>query len=249
MIKILFSILRISSLVLIGSLLYISCATDIKPRLSPKHEGIHTEFQPYIQDFINISDGILDYRDVKKLSVAFSEQEGNTVGVCWNALVWKEIEVDNFFWKFASPLRKKALIYHELGHCLLHRGHDNESEGFYAFLEKLGIYTPKVKEFSDGCPKTIMVTHMLSEKCLQRHMPHYEKELFKGLEKKRYSRVKDDIHKQICKDIEVINKTDTWNERDAQSLRSAARTCDKKYKSCLKVFFKNKEREYGAICR
>jgi len=38
-----------------------------------------------------------------------------------------KITIDSFFWNFSTESEKKWLVYHELGHCVLERAHDNSS--------------------------------------------------------------------------------------------------------------------------
>ena len=58
--------------------------------------------------------------------ITFSDLKNNYVGVCISYIDGrKEIEIDSAFWNEAEDLIKEELIFHELGHCILNRGHDN----------------------------------------------------------------------------------------------------------------------------
>ena len=54
---------------------------------------------------------------------------GNTVGICttWSNTPYKEIKINLNYWNSTTDYCRKSLIYHELGHCALGRGHDNET--------------------------------------------------------------------------------------------------------------------------
>ena len=66
--------------------------------------------------FANISAEIVDIGD------------GNVVGECWyNSHSPNEIRIDRSFWRNASELSREHVVFHELGHCYLDRGHSEES--------------------------------------------------------------------------------------------------------------------------
>ena len=56
------------------------------------------------------------------------------VGVTWAGLCksygkYGEIEIDENYWNAYSYYGKEQLIFHELGHCVLHRPHSEEVAG------------------------------------------------------------------------------------------------------------------------
>lgn len=65
------------------------------------------------------------------LNVHFKSNLGFSGSITYYGLCKKEngvptIILDSFFWNYtASPILKEMLIFHELGHCWLHRGHEN----------------------------------------------------------------------------------------------------------------------------
>lgn len=51
----------------------------------------------------------------------------NAVGLCSiNSLGDRLITVDATYWENSAPIEKKALFYHELGHCVMSLGHVEE---------------------------------------------------------------------------------------------------------------------------
>lgn len=60
------------------------------------------------------------------ISINFGDVPNDAAGVCYiykNGQ--KEIFISQKFWSKGSPMQKKILIYHELGHCRLNRSHDD----------------------------------------------------------------------------------------------------------------------------
>jgi len=66
-----------------------------------------------------------------------------------------EIVIDAAFWNVASDLLKEMVVFHELGHCYLHRGHEEGifSNGTCQSLMRSGVedcqdnYTGQTREY------------------------------------------------------------------------------------------------------
>lgn len=71
------------------------------------------------------------------------------------------IKIRHDFWINADPLSRKAVVYHELGHCLLSRSHRDDL-------------------LSDNCPKSLMNAGLPPVKCLYVHYNEYVQELVTG---------------------------------------------------------------------
>jgi len=112
-------------------------------------------FDPYVEQFEE------DYGQyIGDIPINFAKLEDQKIGVCYT---WDsghaEVEIDPDFWKVATELEKKALIYHELGHCELGRDHYDD-----------------IRE--DNCAVSIMNWIIVGDFCLNIHMDEYIKELF-----------------------------------------------------------------------
>ena len=56
--------------------------------------------------------------------------KANVVGLCnHNVIDPNHIVIDGHFWNRSSILKKELIIFHELGHCYLLRGHNDEVNG------------------------------------------------------------------------------------------------------------------------
>lgn len=71
----------------------------------------------------------------------------NVVGYCFSS---GRITINQDRWDSFSAERQRNLIWHELGHCLLRRAHSDET-------------------YADGCPKSIMHTHLIEDGCVAAH--------------------------------------------------------------------------------
>ncbi len=96
-----------------------SCSEEVVYNVGP-------DFEPYVQRFISVAkdNGVdIDFSDTG-LSIVFRDAvDKETGGVCRGN---HDIEIERFFWNGLTDLEKEGLIFHELGHCELFRGHRND---------------------------------------------------------------------------------------------------------------------------
>ena len=111
---------------------------------------VDTDFIGYLSKFKSLYD-VTDQVSIKKSVLKLP-----LIGQC--DLDNNQVTIDETFWKNATDLSKTALIYHELGHCLLYRAH-----------------TEQVK--SDGCPSSLMFNVIADDDCLAVHMEEYLTEM------------------------------------------------------------------------
>ncbi len=99
--------------------------------------------------------------DTDTLTVKFVDTIGGRfVGAC--APILKEIWLVKSYWRSASGADQESLMYHELGHCLLDRGHNDNHNGPY------------------GLPSSIMRRTGLQGDVYETYRDYYLKELFQG---------------------------------------------------------------------
>ena len=145
----LFGLLR----VLIISLGVFSC-TSLRPR------KIHREVKDYSKSFMREM-GLKDY-NLNGYIIGFSDMfVGQTIGVCFYG--FRTIMLRESYWLKASELQKKALVYHELGHCVC-------SAGLPKHDDRLHIMEPR-------CPASIMHFSMPPEYCLEKYWNDYVDDL------------------------------------------------------------------------
>ncbi|MDX1477811.1 MAG: putative metallopeptidase [Saprospiraceae bacterium] len=88
--------------------------------------NVAPSFEPYVQRFIDeaAARGItIDFSDTG-LFIQFREAfDSESSGVCRSD---HHIEIEKVYWDDLSDTQREGLIFHELGHCELSRGHVNE---------------------------------------------------------------------------------------------------------------------------
>ena len=128
---------------------------------------VAVEFQPYFDRFVDEGkkygvDVDLDFLPISAHFIDFSSS--NVVGSCVRRQDNdREINVSRDYWNLADDLQKEYVIFHELGHCYLHREH----------LENT---------FSDGTCRSLMASGTGS--CIQNYTEltrsYYLNELFRN---------------------------------------------------------------------
>ena len=235
-----------------------ACGGTMELRLLKDYDDIDKEFTPYVQEFIYASEGKVTKRKFYGFTMGFRDYEGGSVvGTCHP--VANEVDINREWWnKNQSQAEKIELVFHELGHCILHRGHTQQpfSDDFAGWIEglgfKIGLFEEKGK-LPDGCPASFMHPYTLGEDCISKHFNFYIKELFKQERKNYIERLgktyRAPSHEVSCsKTPEVINKTNTWTQRDEATYRRAKVRCVESYHACLKTFWKKTNRSYAALC-
>jgi len=112
-------------------------------------------FIPYVLEFIK--DTKVDKERPLNTSISFKSLEGATVGKC-NPIT-NEIVIDPMYWfRVATKLEKRALIYHEMMHCVQFVSH-------------------KKGKLKDGCPRSIMNPILPGNRCIKKHEKSYIEDL------------------------------------------------------------------------
>lgn len=94
--------------------------------VTPYHDP---ELLPYLEKFRSEMNLKSDY-----VSLYFGELEKPTIGRCRLGIFPNSyITIDKNFWETASESGKEQLMYHELGHCVLMLGHDDELIEYQGF--------------------------------------------------------------------------------------------------------------------
>jgi hypothetical protein len=141
-----------------------------------KHKGIDSEFQPYMSEIIEFSQGSIKQSQLKYLTIGFSDLESPVVGRC--SLITKEIDIDRKFWKYSSYQRRMETLMHEIGHCVLYRYHtDTKDDIFHDFFIDIGIFKAQ-NDLWDGCPSSIMHPYEVGLYCFNKHYIYYIEEFF-----------------------------------------------------------------------
>lgn len=158
-------------LVLIVSFLLMSCS-NMNIKIDSMEKSMqHSTFNEYLKRFriahfrstgtnINTKNLIIKLKvvDAKRHGKRTILYSGNVVGYCIISKRLPAVYIDIDAWNRFSDLLREALVFHELGHCLLRRPHCNV-------------------EFR-GRPISIMRHHLILLKHYERFRDNYIDELF-----------------------------------------------------------------------
>jgi hypothetical protein len=148
----------------------------------PEKEGVEPVFLPYLESYQQLI-GTRKYENkIKSTPILFGDTDG-ALGVCTTYLLGRHsITINRAFWLTTDETGKMFVIYHELEHCIRKRPHTNieKKEWFLKevwkkVMKKLGFYKPFY--LKDGCPISIMNSHLVSYYCRIKHYDYYLKEL------------------------------------------------------------------------
>ena len=165
--------------------LLVTCKQTSEPADKP-------QVMPHPQELIDIA---VSYKKLalehhikftKVTKVGFSNiEQGRVIGLCEYYEHERHILIDLRYWRKASEMTKKILMFHELTHCLCTRDHDFENGQKYMspivedVLRKIGvIWGTQPGYFQDDCPKSIMHPVIIDDKCSEKYHDFYMKEMF-----------------------------------------------------------------------
>lgn len=98
---------------------------------SPLGIVLPEELAPYFVTFQQEAEDygiVVDYESARVTAEILSIDDGNVAGSCTtNGHTLRHIVIDQVFWNRAPHLLREMVVYHELGHCILGRGHTESS--------------------------------------------------------------------------------------------------------------------------
>lgn len=122
--------------------------------------GVDAELLPYVHEYEKLTRS-----EVSGISIGFNIQQGAHLGTCYiytdKYKKFKSIEIDPEAWGLMSELRRKALIFHELEHCV--------QEKMYHIND----------ERADGCAFSLMHWALPSDLCLEVYKDDYMFNMFR----------------------------------------------------------------------
>lgn len=123
---------RSSLLFLLTIFIFAACQRDIEENASTIDQiDIPSDLQPYFETFKEkaLENGLqIDYESANITAEIRLIDEGSVAGTCsTNGHDLRHITIDESFWNQASHLLKEMVVFHELGHCILGRGHEESA--------------------------------------------------------------------------------------------------------------------------
>lgn len=122
---------------------------------------VHPEFHPYLESFKKDADTYKTHVDFYKMITVFSDMRGESTAAAYCLPATNTIVVSINTWNSIDNKTRKALLYHEWGHCLLKRDH----------VEDINYFTM--------CPESLMFPYIDPlQRCYNLYESSYNKELF-----------------------------------------------------------------------
>ena len=116
-------------------LLFTSCQKEnieIAPETIVQFANVDPELWPYYLAFENEAHKRGFEYDLNALKISgeiLEIHEDNVAGSCkFGSHINNEVTIDRGFWNRSSNTYKEFVVFHELGHCVLLRGHDESSD-------------------------------------------------------------------------------------------------------------------------
>jgi hypothetical protein len=106
------------------------------PKPLPPTYGVDAQFNTLVEDFYAQANtrGVSLPRNLvvtSKEVLSDGSLPANTIGVCYYPYSQRQypyVEIKKAFWDSANDEARRNLIFHELGHCLLYRAHENATQ-------------------------------------------------------------------------------------------------------------------------
>lgn len=136
---------------------YIVVGKGVDPRLMPYIQEFEAYGRKYERPNYRIPDMDIGFTDLS--TIKSDKEDFVVVGLCDTFFETPIVLVDLRFWRDSTQSEKEILVFHELAHCALGRGHDES-------LDK------------DNHPVSIMYPSVISGSWFNGHKEAYMAELF-----------------------------------------------------------------------
>lgn len=118
--------------------------------------------EPYVEEFKSIGQSVcnkVDYFTPPKTIIQFKKslltEKENIIGVCYRSNISYKIEYDEDYFYGLSPTSKKALVFHELTHCMLLIDHSEDRHNYMyenlVELDEKTLYNQLKDNFKKRC--------------------------------------------------------------------------------------------------
>lgn len=120
-------------------------------------------FEGYVEQFESSAKAHGKDLKVEELVIEFGTPASSTAdATCYQSTgATPKIIVDQKKFEAMAEGKRTALLFHEMGHCVLNREHSDGG-----------------RVNNTSCPNSVMNSYTLSDQCFTGHRDHYESELF-----------------------------------------------------------------------
>ncbi len=117
--------IRLQTLIL-SCLLFLNSCTVVNMR--SEHVYVDSQLADYVARFAAVAKTQNVSVNTDEVSIFFSTinmsvKNGVTVGYCYREYIRPTIIIDQRWFQLYNESKREVLLFHELGHCLLHRKH------------------------------------------------------------------------------------------------------------------------------
>jgi hypothetical protein len=149
-----------SSLILFAAVLLTGMGGKRPAVPQPGTEGSTVSPQPFYEQFKSLGATYGAQFVTNSVTFSFGSFFGSTIGMCrFSSSGKNHVELSKSHWERGPDTFREMLMFHELGHCLLGRGHKNSRH-------------------SSGRPESLMNSFLFDQKTYLANRDQYLKELY-----------------------------------------------------------------------
>jgi hypothetical protein len=136
---------------------------------TPQPDDLYTgpaSVRPYVEKFVADAliqgENVLPDMDDPKLEIRIASLDAwgaSVIGLCQTSGSLRRVTFDPDFWNSVSETQRELLAHHELGHCVLYRGH-------------------RTAKLSSGAYASIMYPIIMASSTYTNNYDYYQEELF-----------------------------------------------------------------------
>ena len=142
--------------------MFVNAACGVEAQKRKTTFSINPDFQPYVNKFEE------QIGELVEIDIEYNTLEEPVVGRCikWTD-GYRNIEIDPTYWPKHNNTQKEELLFHELGHCILDRDHDETiiSADKYYSIPKSIMY-PYVFEYEYYLYETYYINELKNPEIL-----------------------------------------------------------------------------------
>lgn len=104
----------------------VGCGENYDPDIG--HVDINKDFQAYVNRFAQVARADNQNVEINNIVIEYDEKmASNILGICYYSRV-RRVTINPRFWnsRYTSNAGREQLMFHELGHCLMGRGHNDQ---------------------------------------------------------------------------------------------------------------------------
>jgi hypothetical protein len=139
-------------------------------QIKMQDKSINPELVSYLNEFQKQAKLHHTSVDSSHLVMRFSEMSDSMLAYCSQSTNGPTVVVKGSWWNDVGNSDRESVVFHELGHCLLHLTHDNSTENAYDYFGS--------SLYKQGFPSSVMNKYHFSAYTYQLNRETYIDRLF-----------------------------------------------------------------------